>query len=362
MGGTARLARPCAGSSAGGQPDRASARRLVGHGRHDKDVGSRERPHSSFPPWRASVGTVRGVPRPCRVGLQLPEVERHVPWSEMLSIARAAEEVGFDSLWVGDHLLYDLPTGLTRGPWEAWTSLAAVAVATSRVEIGPLVASTGFHAPAMLAKQAATVDAISNGRLIVGLGAGWNEREYRAFGFRYDHRVSRFEEAFSIIRSLLREGRADFDGTYYSVENCVLDPGPVRPGGPPLLLGSVGPRMMRIGLPHVDAWNVWWSDYGNTPDGFAAVKDRVDEAAAQVRRRPQDISATAAVLVRLPGGTGRVMGDASKPQVDPVDGDDLAGHISAMADAGAKHLQLVVDPITESSVERLADTLAVLDG
>jgi len=108
----------------------------------------------------------------------------------MLSIAHAAEEVGFDSLWVGDHLLYDLPTGLTRGPWEAWTSLAAVAVATSRVEIGPLVASTGFHAPAMLAKQAATVDAISNGRLIVGLGAGWNEREYRAFGFPYDHRVS----------------------------------------------------------------------------------------------------------------------------------------------------------------------------
>jgi alkanesulfonate monooxygenase SsuD/methylene tetrahydromethanopterin reductase-like flavin-dependent oxidoreductase (luciferase family) len=297
------------------------------------------------------------------VGLQLPEVERSVPWPEVLSMARAADDVGFDSLWVGDHLLYDLPTGITRGPWEAWTSLAAIAVATSHVEIGPLVASTSFHAPAMLAKQAATVDAISNGRLILGLGAGWNEREYRAFGFPYDRRVSRFEEAFGIIRTLLREGRADVDGTYYRVENCVLDPGPVRPGGPPLLLGSVGPRMMRIGLPQVDAWNVWWSDYGNTPEGFAAVRDRVNEAIVQVGRRPEDVSATAAVLVGLPGGSGRVMGETSKPQANPVQGspDDLAGHIAALADAGADHLQLVVDPITESSVERLADTLGVLD-
>jgi probable F420-dependent oxidoreductase len=291
-------------------------------------------------------------------------VERHVPWPELLSLARAAEDAGFDSLWIGDHLLYDLPGGLSRGPWEAWTSLAAVAVATSRVEIGPLVASTSFHAPAMLAKQAATVDAISNGRLILGLGAGWNEREYRAFGFPYDHRVSRFEEAFTIIRALLRQGRTDFDGTYYRVENCVLDPGPVRPGGPPLMLGSVGPRMMRIGLPYVDAWNVWWSDYGNTPEGFSAVRDRVNEAVVGIGRRPRDVSATAAVLVGLPGGTGRLMGESSEPPVPPVRGgpDDIAGHIAAMADVGADHVQLVVDPITESSVERLADTLAVLDG
>ena len=278
-------------------------------------------------------------------------------------MARAAEDAGFDSVWVGDHLLYDLPGGATRGPWEAWTSLAAVAVATQRVEIGPLVASTSFHAPAMLAKQAATVDAISNGRLILGLGAGWNEREYRAFGFPYDHRVSRFEEAFTVIRTLLRDGQADFDGAYYRVEKCVLDPGPVRAGGPPLMLGSIGPRMMRIGLPHVDAWNVWWSDYENTPEGFAAVKSRVDEAAAQAGRRPDDISATAAVLVALPGGSGRVMGENSKPAVRPVQGspEDLAAHISAMADAGAEHLQLIVDPITQQSVERLEHTLAVLD-
>ena len=296
--------------------------------------------------------------------MQLPEVERHVQWPELLSMARAAEDAGFDSVWVGDHLLYDLPGGQTRGPWEAWTSLAAIAVATQRVEIGPLVASTSFHAPAMLAKQAATVDGISGGRLILGLGAGWNEREYRAFGFPYDHRVSRFEEAFTVIRTLLRDGHTDFDGAYYRVENCVLDPRPVRPGGPPLMLGSVGPRMMRIGLPHVDAWNVWWSDYGNSPQGFAMVKHRVDEAAAEAGRRPEDLSATAAVLVGLAGGGGRVMGGNSKPPVQPVQGspDDIAAHITAMADAGADHVQLVVDPITQESIERLADTLAALDG
>jgi len=278
-------------------------------------------------------------------------------------MARLAEDVGFDSLWLGDHLLYDLPGGVTRGPWEVWTSLAALAATTERVELGPLVASTSFHAPAMLAKQAATVDAISGGRLILGLGAGWNEREYRAFGFPFDHRVSRFEEAFTVIRSLLRDGRVDFDGAYYRVEDCVLDPGATRPGGPPLVLGSTSPRMLHIGLPHVDAWNVWWKHYGNTPEGFAAVRDRVDSAAVLAGRAPGEVAATAAVLVGLPGGTGRLMGDAYNGPVRPVQGSpaDIAGHIEAMASAGATHLQLVVDPITTASIEMLGDVLAVLD-
>src|SRR4030095_7620659 len=102
--------------------------------------------------------------RRCRVGVQLPEVERPIDWTELSAMARTAEAAGFDSLWVGDHLLFDLPDGTRRGPWEAWTSLAALAAVTERVELGPLVASTNFHAPAMLAKQAATVDAVSGGR------------------------------------------------------------------------------------------------------------------------------------------------------------------------------------------------------
>ena len=220
-----------------------------------------------------------------KIGIQLPEVEWEVPFPEYLAMGRVAEAAGFDSLWVGDHLLYDLPTG-PRGPWEAWTTLAAIAAVTDRVEIGPLVASTSFHAPPMLAKQAATVDAISQGRLIVGLGAGWNRREYDAFGFAYDRRVSRFEEAFTIIRSLLRDGEIDFHGEYYDAERCVLHPRSPRPGGPPLMVGSIGPRMLGITLPHVDAWNVWWSDYGNTPERFAAQKAKVDELAWSVGRNP----------------------------------------------------------------------------
>jgi alkanesulfonate monooxygenase SsuD/methylene tetrahydromethanopterin reductase-like flavin-dependent oxidoreductase (luciferase family) len=304
------------------------------------------------------------MPRPLRVGVQLPEVERFVPWDELVAMARAAEDVGLDSIWVGDHLLYDLPGGVTRGPWEAWTSLAALAAVTERVELGPLVAATSFHAPAMLAKQAATVDAISGGRLVVGLGAGWNEREYTAFGFPYDHRVSRFEEAFTIIRSLLRDGRADLEGTYHTVRDCVLDPRPARAGGPPLMLGSTSPRMMRIGLPHVDSWNAWWSHYGNTPAGFAELRETVEVATAAAGRAPGEVAATAAVLVRLPGGDGRTMlGEPDAEPVTPVTGSpsDIAGHLAAMAEAGATHVQLVVDPITRESVESLGEVLAVLD-
>jgi probable F420-dependent oxidoreductase len=290
-------------------------------------------------------------------------VERRVDWPELFAMARTAEDVGFDSLWLGDHLLYDLPGGVVRGPWEVWTSLAALAAVTTRVELGPLVASTAFHAPAMLAKQAATVDAISGGRLILGLGAGWNEREFRAFGFPYDRRISRFEEAFTIVRRLLREGRADFDGTFWSIADCVLDPPPVRPGGPPLMLGSTGSRMMRIALPHVDAWNVWWSDYGNTPDGFAAVRARVSDAAVRAGRAPGSVAATAAVLVGLPGGGGRVMGETYNAPVRPVSGSaaEIADHLASMAAAGATHLQLVIDPITLESIQWLGGVLDTLD-
>src|SRR4051794_35923706 len=194
--------------------------------------------------------------RPCKLGVQLPEVERFVPWPDYLDLARRVEAAGFDSIWVGDHLIYDLPDGSTRGPYEAWTTLAAIAAVTERVEIGPLVASTSFHAPAMLAKQAATVDAVSGGRLVVGLGAGWNRREDDAFGFAYDRRVSRFEEALAVIVPLRRRGRPPSPGQFYDGDDCVLAPGRVRRGGPPVMLGSTSPRMLGIGLPVVDSWNV----------------------------------------------------------------------------------------------------------
>src|SRR5919112_6859887 len=147
--------------------------------------------------------TSRG--RSLKVGVQLPEVERVAPWSDLARMATTAEVLGYDSVWVGDHLIFRDGDQPPRGPWEAWTVMAALAAITERVEIGPLVASTSFHNPAMIAKKAATIDEISGGRLILGLGAGWNQVEYAAYGFPFDHRVGRFEEALTIIRTLLRE-------------------------------------------------------------------------------------------------------------------------------------------------------------
>ena len=295
--------------------------------------------------------------RPCRIGVQLPEVERFVPWPDYLDLARRVEAVGFDSIWVGDHLVYDLPDGSTRGPYEAWTTLAAIAAVTERVELGPLVASTAFHAPAMLAKQAATVDAVSSGRLIVALGAGWNRREFDAFGFPYDQRVSRFEEALAIIAPLLREGRVSFHGRFYDVDDCVLDPRPARPGGPPIMLGSNSPRMLGIGLPVVDSWNVWWSIYDNSVERFAEVKAEVDAVMPHGRR----VDATAAVLVTLPDGRGRLMGESYDAPVTTVTPDELADHVRGLAAAGATHLQLVLDPITAESIELVGRVLVELD-
>ena len=246
------------------------------------------------------------MPDRIKVGVQLPEVEREVGWAEMRQVARTAEAVGFDSIWLGDHLLYRDEVHGVRGPWEMWSVLAALGEATERVSIGPLVASTSFHAPAMLAKKAATVDEISGGRLILGLGAGWNQTEYEGFGFPFDHRVDRFEEAFTIIRTLLADGHVDFQGTYYSVKDAELAPR-ARPGIP-LLIGSNGPRMLAMTLPHVAMWNTWHSSFGNDVAGLRPLLEEIDAACAAAGRRPGDVEKTAAVYIQLPGGTGRVTG------------------------------------------------------
>ena len=298
--------------------------------------------------------------RTFKIGVQLPEVERFVPWSELIPMAQTAEAVGFDSIWLGDHLLYDLPNGSVRGPWEVWTSLAAIAAVTTRVEIGPLVASVGFHEPAMLAKQAATVDAISGGRLILGLGAGWNEREYRAFGFPFDNRVSRFEEAFGIIRRLLAGEVVDHTGRFYNVARSQIDP-ISRPGGPPLLIGSTAPRMMSITLPYVQSWNVWWSRFGNTVEGFEREAAMVAEHCELAGRVASEVEATAAVYVQAPGGSGRTMG-SDAVVAEPLRGtqQELADQLAAFGAAGCAHLQLVVDPITQASIEWLGGVLELL--
>ncbi|HEX6208374.1 MAG TPA: LLM class flavin-dependent oxidoreductase, partial [Actinomycetota bacterium] len=237
-----------------------------------------------------------------RVGVQLPEVEREVRWPEYVAMARAAEEVGFDSLWVGDHLLYRDDGRPERGPWDAWTLLAGLAAVTERVRLGPLVACTAFRPPGVLARTAAAVHELSGGRLVLGLGAGWNEEEFRAFGIPFDHRASRFEESFEIVRRLLAGERVTFRGRFHEAQDAVLLPRPTD--RIPLMIGSTGMRVLAGALPHVDIWNTWYDWYGNTPEGFARGNAEIDRAVERVGREPDAVERSACVLVVVDEGAG----------------------------------------------------------
>ncbi len=298
------------------------------------------------------------MPRPLRVGVQLPEVERDVRWPEYVAMARTAEEAGFDSVWVGNHLLYRDDGRPERGPWDAWTLLAGLSTVTRRVKLGPLVACLGFHPPGLIARMAATVDEMSGGRLILGVGAGWNEPEFRAFGMPFDHRVSRFEEAFEIVRRLVAGERVTFRGRYLQVEDAVLLPKPARRS--PLMVGSTGDRMLSITLPHVDAWNTWFDDYGNTPEGFAALNASVSDAAARAGRPATEIERSACVLVMLDRDAGE---RPDEEGVTPLEGTPaaIASGLRELTDAGADEAILVVSPITEESIRSLGAILALLD-
>jgi alkanesulfonate monooxygenase SsuD/methylene tetrahydromethanopterin reductase-like flavin-dependent oxidoreductase (luciferase family) len=283
-----------------------------------------------------------------------------VRWVEIREMARVAEAAGFDSLWVGDHLLYrDSVTG-SRGPWEAWSVLAALGEATERAMIGPLVAATSFHSPGMIAKKAATVDEISGGRLVLGLGAGWNRAEYEAFGFPYDLRVARFEEAFHIIRTLIREGFIDHVGRFYTHRETELLPR-ARPDMQ-LMLGSNGPRMLRIGAPHIDIWNTWYTWFGNRPDGLAPLMAEVDAACDEIGRPKEEVERTAAVYFRFDRGAGRIAGSTERPEVEPVTGsrEQMAETLRSFGKAGISHIQAVLDPIDSRSIEELAEVLRLI--
>jgi alkanesulfonate monooxygenase SsuD/methylene tetrahydromethanopterin reductase-like flavin-dependent oxidoreductase (luciferase family) len=277
------------------------------------------------------------------VGVQLPEVEREVRWPEVVAIAKKAEECGLASVWVGDHMLYRGDGREERGPWDVWTLLAAIAASTARVKLGPLVASTAFHPPGLLARMAVTIDEISGGRFVLGLGAGWNETEFRAFGIPFDHRVARFEEAFEIVRRLVAGERVTFDGQYHRVEDAVVLPRPARKV--PLMVGSQGPRVLRTALPHVDTWNTWYSWYGNTAEGFASLGAKFG---GSFRR-------SACVLVSVGGGAGE---RAVEEEALAVDAGRLRAHLQELADAGADEAILVLDPIDQRSVATVAERLS----
>ena len=287
-----------------------------------------------------------------RIGVQLPEVEREVRWPEIVSMAHAADEAGFDSIWLGDHLLYRGDGRPDRGPWDAWTQLAALAALTKRVELGPLVASTAFHPPGMLARMAASIDELSGGRFIFGIGAGWNEAEFRAFGIPFDRLASRFEESFAIVCGLLAGEVVTFAGEFHHVEDAVLLPRPAR--RVPLMVGSNGSRVLAAALPHVDAWNTWYTWYGNTAKGFADRNAEIDAACVRVGRAPGAVRRSACVLVTVGAGGER------PHKVAPVRAEHLVAHLKELGDAGLDEAILVVDPITERSVREIGQRVDLI--
>jgi alkanesulfonate monooxygenase SsuD/methylene tetrahydromethanopterin reductase-like flavin-dependent oxidoreductase (luciferase family) len=306
--------------------------------------------------------------RPCKLGLILPESENDMGgetprWNDYVAMAGLAEDIGLDSIWFVDHLLYrgEATQFEQQGVWECWSILAGLAAVTKNVELGSLVTPTTFRNPAVFAKQVDVVEEISGGRLILGLGAGWHGDEYDAFGIPFDYRVSRFEEAFTIIRSLLRDGYVDFEGKYYSARDCVLAPRGPRSSGPHLMVGSIGPRMLGITLPWVDSWNTWLCDERNAADEIPAQRAIVDNRCREVGRDPATLGRSCSIAVDTTGKR-EIPGNISE-STKPLTGSPelIAQEIQAFADEGIDHLQIYLAPSTCQSIEWLAKVVEVLD-
>jgi probable F420-dependent oxidoreductase len=272
-------------------------------------------------------------------------------YASIRAIAQQAEADGFDSIWLPDHLMYRDPDE-TWGIWESWTILAALAEATERVEIGPLVLCNSFRNPAILAKMATAADEVSDGRLILGVGAGWNEPEYQAFGLPFDHRVARFEEALQILRPLLRDGHADFAGQYYQARNCDDVPRGPRPGGPPLQIGGEGPRMLRLAAQYGDLWN---TGYMGQPETMTEPLARIAAACREVGRDPASIGVTAFIGLWFPDLQPNKPGYFENPLSGTPE--QLAAAMRGYAELGVQHIMFQMAPYTPESRRRLTQAL-----
>ena len=282
-----------------------------------------------------------------QVGLILPLGDEPGPgvpgtYAEISALARDVEAAGLDSVWVYDHLISIEGDEPVQGTWEAWTMLSALAAATSRITLGSLVSCTTFRHPGLLAKMAHTVAEISGDRLILGLGAGWHEPEYRAFGFPFDHRVDRFAESIEIAATLLREGRATVAGQYYAVTDCPLLPARADGGAVPILVGcGGGKRMMSLVARWADAWNGAW--YGKPGPRFHELRGRLHEACDAIDREPSTVELT----------VGMIMGGAP-PRV-PVNADAVAEALGEWRDAGVAHVIGLPDPTNQAGVDALCE-------
>jgi|1186.fasta_scaffold116986_2 probable F420-dependent oxidoreductase len=293
-----------------------------------------------------------------KVGIVLPMNDADSPgagaWTRVRELARFAEAGGIDSLWVYDHFIFRMAGEPEDGIHEAWTLLSAVAAVTERVELGTIVLGTGFRPPALLAKMAATLDEVSDGRLILGLGTGWHEPEYVAFGYPFDHRVGRFEEALGIIVPLLGGERVTANGRWYQVDDAVLIPPPPRParlpGRLPILIAGKGERMLRLVARHADAWNAAW--FGLPDERFEARRADLQRALDAEGRDPATIMITVGLTVDRQAAAG---GRPGAPGALAADPDALARAFESWRDLGVGHVQVDLRPADERSIEAIAE-------
>ncbi len=286
------------------------------------------------------------------LGLNLPYVEGSMDgqtprWTDILSMARTAEEIGFDALWVSDHVGFGDPTGEWQGAWESWTLLAALAASTRRVALGPYVLAVPLRNPAVLAKMAETLDEVSGGRLILGLGAGWNEAEFTSYGIPFDDRFQRFEDGLRVITDMLRSGRSTLDGDTIRTRSARLEPRGPRPDGLPVMLGANGPRMLRLTAELADHWNGGLRSIDEVP----AQLEALDVACRDVgRTRP--ITKSIEVLVR-PGSSD------APPEPREIRGDpgSIASDLLRFAELGIDHLQGQLRPNSIAGVQAFAPVI-----
>jgi len=269
-------------------------------------------------------------------------------FADVAGFARAVEDGGLDSAWLADHFFYRDDDGTTYGIHEAWTWLAGVAAVTHRIQLGHLVACTSFRSPALTAKLAVTLDAVSNGRFVLGLGCGWHEPEYQAMGLPFDHRVGRFEEALEIITRMLDGEQVTFSGRWYQAEAAVLAPKPTR--HIPILVAARRDRMLALTAAHADLWNTAW--YGLPSDRLMTTLAAFDAALADAGRTRDDVQPTAGITIRDPDQP-----PVPEPEVHALAGtvEDLARAFDAYAALGFEHLMVGLEPMTIRSVERLAE-------
>jgi probable F420-dependent oxidoreductase len=282
------------------------------------------------------------------------QLQRAYSYQQTREIAQQAEEAGFDSLWLYDHMLYRGEDHPTIGIWECWTFLSALADATRRVEIGTLVACSSFRNPALLAKMAITMDEVSRGRLILGLGAGWNKPEYDAFGWPFDHRVSRFEEALQIIRPLLKEGKVDFAGKYYQARDCEIRPVGPRKAGPPIMIGSFGKRMLSLTARYADLWN---TGYLGEVETLTQPRRELCEACQEVGRDPATLGVTAMIYVHYPKMAPLPEGLEHPPLTGTPT--HIARSMLAYEQAGVEHVMFHLIPYKPAAIRKFEQALQI---